>query len=242
MAASGSGASFASGGRAITIERFDSPTGGRRPAVLLLHGADGMTYGERYRMGARVLASAGYHVFVPHYLDRTGQSRANYSTIGGNFPAWTDTVVDSVSFVARQPGVDPRRLGLLGTSLGGALGLAVASQDRRVRALADYFGFLPEGIAAGARRLPPTLVLHGARDSIVPVSNAYAIEALLRRLGVAYDLHVYPDQAHGFTGAAQFDAAQRTAAFFGRYLGGRSAETGSGVEATIALVQRAGGS
>lgn len=232
MAASGNGApSFTSGGRTITIERFDAPTRGRRPAVLLLHGADGVTYGERYRMGARVLASAGYHVFLPHYLNRTGQSRANYSSIGDNFPAWAETVVDALSFVAREPGVDPRRLGLLGTSLGGALAITVASEDRRVRALADYFGFLPEGIAAGARRLPPTLVLHGARDSIVSVSNAYALEALLKRLGVAHDIHVYPDQAHGFSGAAQVDAAQRTAAFFGRYLGGRAADLEQGAEA-----------
>lgn len=233
MAASGSGsASFASGGRAIAIERFDAPQGGRRPAVLLLHGADGMTYGERYRMGAQILASAGYHVFLPHYFDRTGERRASYATIGPNFPAWTDTVLDALNFVAREPGVDARRLGVLGTSLGGALGLAVAAQDRRVRAFANYFGFLPESVAAGTRRLPPTLVLHGARDQIVPVSNAYAIEALLKRLGVPHDVHVYPDQAHGFAGAAQFDAAQRTAAFFGRYLAGRSADRGEETGAT----------
>lgn len=232
MASSGSGAlAFTSGGRTITIERFDAAMGGRRPAVLLLHGADGLTRGDRYRIGARVLASAGYHVFLPHYLERTGQTRASFATIGGNFPAWTDTVFDAVSFVARQPGVDPRRLGLVGASLGGALGLAVATDDRRVRAFANYFGFLPQGIAAGVRRLPPTLILHGERDFIVPVTNAYAIEDLLKRLGVAYDLHVYPDQGHGFTGAAQIDAAQRTATFFGRYLGSRSAGLEEGADA-----------
>lgn len=226
MAAGGSGVlSFTSGGRPIRIERFNAATGGRRPAVLLLHGADGLTRnGERYRTGARILASAGYHVFLPHYLDRTEQARANYATIGGNFSAWAETVFDAVSFVAGEPGVDARRIGLLGTSLGGALGLTVAAQDGRVRAFANYFGFLPEGIAAGAQRLPPTLVLHGERDFIVPVSNAYAIADLLRRLGVPHDVHVYPDQGHGFTGAAQIDAAQRTAAFFGRHLGSRSAE------------------
>ena len=233
MAASGSGSSaFVSGGRTVAMERFDAPGGGRRPAVLLLHGADGMTYGDRYRMGARVLASAGYHVFLPHYFDRTGERRASYATIGSNFGAWSETVLDALNAVAGEPGVDPRRLGLLGTSLGGALGLAVAADDRRVRALADYFGFLPESVAAGARRLPPTLVLHGARDSIVPVSNAYAIEALLKRLGVPHEVHVYPDQAHGFAGAAQFDAAQRTAAFFGRHIGGRSADRQEGAEAS----------
>jgi carboxymethylenebutenolidase len=224
--------SFVSGGRAIAVERFDAPGNGRRPAVLLLHGADGLTRGDRYRTGARILAAAGYHVFLVHYLDRTDQARAFYLTIGRNFPAWTETVRDALSFVERQPGVDPRRLGLLGTSLGGALAVAIAAEDRRVRAVANYFGFLPQHVAEGATRLPPTLVLHGARDAIVPVSNAYALEALLKRLGVAHDVHVYPDQAHGFYGAAQLDAAQRTAAFFARHLGGRS--TAAAAEATAA--------
>src|SRR5215210_6791410 len=81
--AAGRDLSFASGGRRIAVERFDAAGGGRRPAILLLHGADGFTRGdERYRLGAQVLAAAGYHVVLPHYLERTGQARASHSTIG----------------------------------------------------------------------------------------------------------------------------------------------------------------
>jgi dienelactone hydrolase len=225
---------FASGGKAIRVERFEAQGGGRRPAILLLHGADGLSFGERYRIGARIMASAGYHVFLIHYLDRTGQSRASYSTIGSHFAAWMDTIRDGLTVVQAQPGVDRRRLGLLGTSLGGALAIAVAAEDRRVRAVADYFGFLPQDLAARATRLPPTLVLHGARDAIVPVSNAYALEALLRKLRVPHQIHVYPDQAHGFSGAAQLDAAQRTAAFFHRYLAARSATLAEETDAALA--------
>lgn len=115
------------------------------------------------------------------------------------------------------------RLGIVGTSLGGALAVTVAADDRRVKAVVNYFGFLPEAVRENARRLPPMLVLHGARDVIVPVANAYALEALLIRLGAPHEVHVYADQAHGFHGAAQLDAAQRTAAFLNRHLGGGSA-------------------
>jgi carboxymethylenebutenolidase len=211
--------SFTSGGHAIAVERFDAAGGGRRPAILLLHGADGFSYGDRYRIGAQVLAAAGYHVFLLHYLDRTGQGRATYSTIGQNFPLWTDTVGNALDFVERQPGIDPKRIGIVGTSLGGSLGLSVAAGDQRVKALVNYFGFLPDPVREGATRLPPTLVLHGAKDAIVPVANAHALEALLRRIGAPHEVHVYPDQAHGFYGAAQLDAAQRTAAFLARHLG-----------------------
>jgi dipeptidyl aminopeptidase/acylaminoacyl peptidase len=223
VAANGEPLSFTSGGKPIEIERFDAPLGGRRPTVLLLHGADGLNNAERYRTGGRILAAAGYNVFFVHYLGRTDQSRAYYQTIARHFPAWAETVRDALSFVARQPGVDANRLGLVGTSLGGALAIAVAADDRRVKAVVDYFGFVPRGFTESATRLPPTLVMHGAKDAIVPVSNAYALEALLKRLGAPHEVVVYPDQAHGLYGTAQIDAAQRTATFLNRYLGGRAA-------------------
>jgi carboxymethylenebutenolidase len=223
MAAAGKTLTFTSGGQAIAIERFDAATGGQRPAVLLLHGADGMSNADRYRLGAQVVAAAGYHVFLLHYLDRTGERRTYFSAIGRGFPLWAEAARDAIAFVEGQPGVDPKRIGMLGTSLGGALALAIAAEDRRVKAVVNYFGFLPEPVRRSVTRLPPVLVLHGAKDAIVPVANAHALEALLNRLGVPHEVHVYQDQAHGFHGAAQLDAAQRTAAFLARHLGGGSA-------------------
>src|SRR5215213_8473545 len=49
-AMAGEDLSFTSGGTRIAVERFDAAGGGRRPAILLLHGADGFTRGDdRYR-------------------------------------------------------------------------------------------------------------------------------------------------------------------------------------------------
>jgi dienelactone hydrolase len=210
--------SFTSGGRDIAIERFSAPYAGAQPAVLLLHGADGLQAGRHYHLAAQVVATAGYHAFLLHYLDGTGERRASYSEIGRNFPAWAETVGDALSFVQQQNGVDPKRLAVIGTSLGGGLALSVAAHDLRVRALVTYFGFLPDAVRHSAKRLPPTLVLHGARDTMVPVSNAHAIRTLLERLQTAHEVHVYPDQGHSFQGLAQLDAANRTAAFLRRHL------------------------
>jgi dienelactone hydrolase len=209
---------FASGGVGITVEQFASGASGNRPAVILLHGADGP--GSRYRAAAGEVAAGGYNVFLVHYLNRTGQTRASYGTIHQNLPVWTRTVRDAISYVSQQPGVNSRRIGLLGVSLGGGLALATAQQDSRVQAVVDYFGFVPRGFGSG--RLPPTLVLHGASDPIVPVSNAYALQGILQARGVPHEVQIYPGQGHGFTGAAQADASQRITAFFGRYLGGRA--------------------
>jgi carboxymethylenebutenolidase len=128
------------------------------------------------------------------------------------------TVQDALTFAANHPGADPGRLGIVGISLGAALALAVSSTDPRVKALVNYFGPLPQGAIATTSRLPPTLVLHGSADPIVPVANAYAVEALLRQQNVPHEIKVYPGQGHGFSGAEQRDATARVLAFLRRHL------------------------
>jgi carboxymethylenebutenolidase len=141
---------------------------------------------------------------------------------------WMSTVQDALAFASDHPGADPRRVGIIGISLGAALGLAVAGSDSRVKALVSYFGPLPEGAIATTSRLPPTLILHGSDDHIVPVSNAYAVEALLRQQDVPHEIKVYPGQGHGFRGAAQDDATARSLAFLERHLAGTSLPLNAG--------------
>jgi dipeptidyl aminopeptidase/acylaminoacyl peptidase len=45
------------------------------------------------------------------------------------------------------------------------------------------------------------------------------IETTLRQRGVVVEKQIYPSEGHGFSPAAQFDAATRTAAFLQHYLG-----------------------
>jgi dienelactone hydrolase len=218
--------SFTSGGQQIAVEWFaasDSLTIGQgsssaRPAVLLLHGADGLTYADGYRLAACTIAASGYHVAFVHYLDRTGDQRVAYARLRQDFPRWTETIRDAVSWLADQPGVDARRLGIVGLSLGAALAFATAAEEPRVRAIVDYSGPLPDELAGQRPRLPPTLILHGASDRIVPVSHAHAIKRLLREQRTTYEIKIYEGQRHGLTGAAQFDAAARVARFLGQHL------------------------
>jgi carboxymethylenebutenolidase len=213
--------SFNSGNKTIWVEWFGAAGAAEKaPAIVMLHGADGLTRAERYREGARRIAAGGYHVALVRYLDRTGEKRASFGTIMRNFDPWLATVRDSVTWIARRPGVDPHRIGIVGISLGGTLGLAAAGQDPRVKALVEYFGPMPQGIVTAGAALPPTLILHGAADPVVPVANAHAIENLLRSQGTAHEVKIYPGQGHGFHGAAQDDADRRVAAFLQRHLGG----------------------
>jgi dienelactone hydrolase len=215
---------FVSGGARVTAEWFDAAesVGTASPAVLLLHGADGMTRAETYRFGARALAAAGFHVVLVRYFERTGDTRANWSTLRQDAALWLETIRDAVTYVAGQPAVDRDRIAVVGFSLGASLALAAAGEDARIKAVVDVFGPMPAG-AERSPRTPPVLILHGGRDRVVPVENAHRIEALLKARGVPHEVKIYPDQGHGFHGPAQIDAAGRILAFLQRHLGANTA-------------------
>lgn len=160
----------------------------------------------------------GVHVFVLHYFDRTGHTWVSPSQIEAHFPAWLETLKDALSFVGDQLGVDAQRVGLLGFSLGAYLALALATQDRRIVAVADIVGGLAEHFVPNAASLPPILILHGAQDNVVPVERAYELERVLQQRKIPYQIKIYPDQGHVFEGLAQLDAMRRVAAFFKNYL------------------------
>lgn len=65
---------------------------------------------------------------------------------------------------------------------------------------------------------PPVLTLHGDLDDVVPVSQARALDAALRKVGVAHELVVLPGVKHAF-GRQTADAnRERIYAFFARVL------------------------
>src|SRR4051794_34226786 len=67
---------IASGGKQVRVERFFPKEEGRRPAVVLLHGLEGMQdNGKFYRTAAGRLTANGYAVVIVHYLDRTGSKK-----------------------------------------------------------------------------------------------------------------------------------------------------------------------
>ena len=215
---------FTSGGRRIRAEWFPAGAGAPRdggagPALLLLHGADGLAYGgDRYRLAAGIVAGSGYHVGLVHYLDRTGDRRVDYGTLREDYPLWAETVRDGVTWLREQPGVAQERLGLVGVSLGGALALSAAAADGRIKAVVEYSGPVPEDLPPSGAKLPPTLVLHGEADRIVPASHARRLEVMLREAGTPHEVQLYPGQGHVLSGMAQLDAASRVAGFLARHL------------------------
>ena len=209
--------SFESGGKSIRLDCFLPEDNEQRfPAVVALYGSGGGH--ARMAEPASLLAAQGFAVYVLHYFDRTGTTEVNRQTIFRNFPVWMKTVWDAVSFVIRQPHVDPKRVGLLGFSLGAYLCLSSAAIDSRISAVVEFFGGLPKEMKFFMRRLCPVLILHGEADPIVPVQEAYHLREVLERKKIDYEIQIYPGVGHGFNGETWRDAGLRALKFLRKHL------------------------
>ncbi len=221
----GNAASYESHGKTIGVEVFRPIGDARRPAVLLLHGADCLQaplINAGYRLGARRLAQHGYVVLLIHYMDRTGTKRTDTEDMTRNFVSWMETIRDGITYAQTRNDVDGERIGIVGASLGGSLALCVGGTDARVKAVVEYFGGLPEPAVPLIKQMPPVLILHGDADRLVNVQEAYKLEKVLQEKGVPYEMHIYPGQGHGLLGASA-DAAARTVSFLDKHL--KSAHT-----------------
>lgn len=207
---------FLSGEKEIRLDHYAPGTPGLHPAILLVHGSGG-PLGALDPFGKQA-AGMGVHVFVVHYFDRTGHTWVSPGVIRDFFVPWLETLHDAVNFIVMQPGIDLQRIGLLGFSLGGFLSLALATQEPRIAAVAEFFGGLPEHFVQDADKLPPVLLLHGGRDAVVPVAEAEKLKAVLEQHQIPYEMKIYSDQGHHLAGLAQLDALRRVVAFFRRYL------------------------
>jgi carboxymethylenebutenolidase len=209
---------FDSGGKGIRLDCFlPSDDGKRFPAIIGLHGSGGGH--ASMAEPASLLAAQGYAVYVLHYFERTETVEIDgLQTIFRHFPAWMKTLWDAVSFVARQPSVDPERIGLLGFSPGAYLALSAAAIDSRVKIVVDYFGGFPKEMKLFMRRFCPVLILHGEQDTTVPVAEAYHLQQMLEKKQIPYEIKIYPGVGHGFTGETWRDSGLRTLAFLNQHL------------------------
>jgi carboxymethylenebutenolidase len=215
---------FPSHGKRVAVDRFAPKAPGRYPLVIVLHGAGGIGAEGRSSMlheEARRLARRGYVAMVPHYFDRTAGAKLNNPVKNARYyKIWMETVADLVTHASRLPQVDRRRVGLLGHSLGAGLAVSNAMADKRVSAVVEYAGSLVfiDGPPPQPLPMPPTLILHGDADNIVPVSEAHKLEALFGEWQTPYEIKIYPGAGHGFRGDDAQDAWNRTVAFLDRHL------------------------
>jgi dipeptidyl aminopeptidase/acylaminoacyl peptidase len=65
---------------------------------------------------------------------------------------------------------------------------------------------------------PPTLLLHGDEDGLVPLSHSERMHAALEEAGVVNDLVIFPGAGHGFRGEDAERGVELSVEWFERHL------------------------
>jgi predicted peptidase len=112
--------------------------------------------------------------------------------------AWKpDELIQLLDHVSKHCNIDAARVYVTGLSMGGygTWRLAAAHPERIAAAVPICGGGEPETMAAGLRSVP-IWAFHGAKDSIVPLSESEKMVEAVRNAGGDVRFTVYPDVEH----------------------------------------------
>lgn len=194
--------------------------GAAAPAVLALHGCGGLyakggTLASRYRETAETLHAAGYAVLMPDSFGSRGLTEVCGTRYRERSVKVDDRVEDAraaLVWLAQQPGVDARRIGVMGWSNGGTTTLNLLAQRLAQPrsdepALAGAAVFYP-GCGPLLKRQAkvenvPLLMQLGALDDWTPPQPCVDWAATLQASpGSDVTVNVYVGSYHGFDGTA----------------------------------------
>jgi dienelactone hydrolase len=184
---------------------YDDAKKGKRPGIVMVHEWWGIT--KHMHDEARRLAGRGYVAFLADmYGDaRTADNPKDAGALSGS--VMKDARVMEARFnaareaLAKQPIVDPARMGAVGYCFGGAVVLNMA------RAGADLAGVVGFHASLGLNTPAPTpgsvkakvLILNGADDPFVRKEQYATLKADMDAAKADYRVIEYPGAVHAFT-------------------------------------------
>ncbi|MBN1910584.1 MAG: alpha/beta hydrolase [Pirellulales bacterium] len=202
----------------------------KAPAIVLFFGGGWKTGapGQFYRQ-AHYLASRGMVAVCPVY-----RTEKRHKTTPQECVKDGKSAIRWVRGHAAELGVDPDRIAAGGGSAGGHVAAATATLDGfnepgedtsiscRPNALVLFnpvFDNGPDGYGHDRvkdywksispmhnlnKKTPPTLVMLGTADSLIPVATAKQYKRLMTQAGVRCDLRLYDGEKHGFFNQSKF--------------------------------------
>jgi dienelactone hydrolase len=192
------------------------------PAVVLLHGAGGMLP-AREHLYARQLAAMGAAALV---VDVFGARRDRGAGFTERLLNITETMAladayAALRFLSQRPGIDPRRVALVGFSYGAMASMygvwataaeRLAPGGERFAGHAAFYGPCIARFEDGRTTGAPVLILYGEGDELIVPERCAEFADDLRRGGSRAEVVAYPGALHQWDGGLP----RRTA---GRLLG-----------------------
>jgi dipeptidyl aminopeptidase/acylaminoacyl peptidase len=240
----------AADGIAVHAQIFEGRGAGPRPAVIYAHGGPRRQmltgyhpsgyYSNAYAMN-QYLAVQGFTVLSVNYRSGTGYGLAfrDARETGREGAAEYRDILAAGQWLAKQPGIDPRRIGIWGGSWGGYLAaLALGRNSELFAAGVDFHGvhdmlrepddgLSPSEQAAARQRQwdssplgalntwrSPVLLVHGDDDRNVDFSQSVLLARELAAKGVPFEELVFPNERHTFLRHENWVTALRASADF----------------------------
>jgi len=196
------------------------PTLAPAPALVLMHGCGGPFDGRgqvaaRYTELAARLSAMGIHALVTDSFTPRGEKELCTQRVGSRRVTQLQRRRDALGalkWLAAQPGVDPKRLGLLGWSNGGSTVLSalnrrhpeVASAPVQPSLAVAFYPGCETELARGFEPTAPLLMLLAELDDWTPASPCKALShaAQASPASAAVQWESYQGAYHGFDGTA----------------------------------------
>lgn len=191
---------------------------GKLPGVLIVHAWKGI--GDHERKSAERLAADGYVAFAldiygkgvrpktnPEAAKQAGKYRGDRALLRARAAA-------GLEVLRKQPRVDPERIAAIGYCFGGGAVLELARSGAAVRGVVSFHGNLDTPDASHAKNIrSKVLVLHGAADPHVPMSQVETFAGEMEAANVDWRLVMYGGAVHAFSDPAAGADPSRGAAY-----------------------------
>ncbi|MEO5616929.1 MAG: dienelactone hydrolase family protein [Candidatus Eisenbacteria bacterium] len=180
------------------------PGGSAAPGMVIVHEWWGLN--AQIREMARRLAREGYVTIVPDLYGgkiATDGETAHILTRGLDEAEALRQIAAAAGWLAAEPRIAKRRLGVMGFCMGGRLALEAALREPSFSAVVMFYG-APESRVERLVSLKAPLLGHfGADDQGISVDRVDSFGRMLKGAGKLGDVHIYPDAGHAFMNESQ---------------------------------------
>jgi len=220
--------SFKSGNETVSGYLVLPGTGGRHPAIIVIHEWWGLN--DWVKEEAQKLAEQGYAALaVDLYRGRSTADPNEAHELMRGLPQdrGMRDLEAAFDYLASRPDVDAKKIGSIGWCMGGGWSIQLAVAEPRLAACVVNYGALPTDPAAIAKIHAAVLGNFGAEDRGIPPESVHAFERAMKAAGKSIDVKIYDGAGHafenpnnkaGYRPEATADAWARIVAFFAKTL------------------------
>ncbi|HUY81835.1 MAG TPA: prolyl oligopeptidase family serine peptidase [Acidobacteriaceae bacterium] len=205
----------------VPVEIYRPNGSGPFPLVFVLVGSAGALTRRSVKQpatdnfGEQQLASHCFLVVLPHYLEAVGRkSLTSREEIIARFPELLSAAATLLDDGETRPRMKGRPVFILGDSLGGYIGVALALRRSEVTAVSEVSAGRPKGYDLARKNEPRILISHGSADAVVPVSEAQKLRQYCIAHSIPVVMNIYPGEGHYLSQTIQQRIILRSIKFF----------------------------